>query len=77
MKYSVKDTVRWMLDEATAVASEDKAADARGVMRTKSKARRAQEAARVGVLAEVLWNAKGRLGDLDEFIATQMGDASE
>lgn len=77
MKYSVKDTVRWMLDEAIAVAAEDKAADARGVMRAKSKARRAQEASRIGVLAEVLWNAKGRPGDLDEFIAGRMGDADE
>lgn len=73
MKYEMQETVRWMLDEAVRARDVERHPDARGIMRPKSKARREAERARVQVLCEVLWNADGRPGSLEEFIASHTG----
>jgi hypothetical protein len=67
--YDPIDTLQWMLDEARAALAEDSLA-ADGVRaRKKTKAQKAEEAVRVDVLTEALWNIAGRPCELPEFSA--------
>jgi hypothetical protein len=68
--YDPIETLQWMLDESRAALAEDTAPAADGGRpRKKTKAQKADEALRVDVLTEALWNISGRPASLPEFAA--------
>jgi len=68
--YDPIQTLHWMLDEACAALAEDSVAATDGTRaRKKTKAQKAEEATRVDVLTEALWNIAGRPSPLPEFAA--------
>ncbi len=71
--YDPIETLHWMLDDARAALADDRIIpdETRPAARprAKSKARKAEEALRVAVLEEALWNIAGRPVPLDEFRA--------
>jgi hypothetical protein len=67
--YDPIETINWMLDEARAALAEDTVPGAGARPRAKSKAVKAEEAQRVAVLTEVLWNVAGRPVPLSQFTA--------
>jgi hypothetical protein len=70
--YDPMETLHWMLDDARAALAEDRMPDparAGARPRVKTKARKAEEAQRVAVLEEALWNIAGRPVPLEDFRA--------
>jgi hypothetical protein len=77
--YDPIETLHWMLDDARSALADDRILDATrpgARPRVKSKARKAEEALRVAVLEEALWNIAGRPVPLDEFRAARASIAA-